>query len=153
MINDSLIIWQRSASSLSAAYISGVASRKLSEEVTMTSELLGSQVYQPHASLRRNPTCSISAKRRQSTRQHRHFLLNEARNLRLHAPGVERQWRIGAETTAGRPLRLIQHKDEAFWFYRFLSIVYDKIGESWQYQNRHQFLPCLHFEPCNKACA
>ena len=26
------------------------------------------------------------------------------------------------------PLRLIQHKEEAFWFYRFLSIVYDKIG-------------------------
>ena len=25
-------------------------------------------------------------------------------------------------------MRLIQHKEEAFWFYRFLSIVYDKIG-------------------------
>lgn len=24
--------------------------------------------------------------------------------------------------------RLIQHKNEAFWFYRFLSIVYDKVG-------------------------
>ena len=29
---------------------------------------------------------------------------------------------------AGRSRRgLIQHKEEAFWFYRFLSIVYDKI--------------------------
>ena len=30
---------------------------------------------------------------------------------------------------SGRPLRFIQHKQEAFWFYRFLSIVYDHIGE------------------------
>lgn len=29
----------------------------------------------------------------------------------------------------GGGLRLIQHKEEAFWFYRFLSIVYDKIGK------------------------
>lgn len=32
--------------------------------------------------------------------------------------------------TSDRPLtrlRLIQHKKEAFWFYRFLSIVYDTI--------------------------
>jgi hypothetical protein len=33
-----------------------------------------------------------------------------------------------AEVSASRPLRLIQHKDEAFWFYRFLSIVYDHVG-------------------------
>lgn len=36
-----------------------------------------------------------------------------------------------AETTYSRDLssapRLIQHKAEAFWFYRFLSIVYDTI--------------------------
>lgn len=31
-----------------------------------------------------------------------------------------------ATTTASQP-RLIQHKTEAFWFYRFLSIVYDSI--------------------------
>lgn len=38
--------------------------------------------------------------------------------------------RCRAETAQAQrsPLRLIQHKDEAFWFYRFLSIVYDKIG-------------------------
>ena len=28
----------------------------------------------------------------------------------------------------GSQLRFIQHKEEAFWFYRFLSIVYDHIG-------------------------
>jgi len=32
-----------------------------------------------------------------------------------------------AEVSASRPLRLIQHKDEAFWFYRYLSIVYDHV--------------------------
>eukprot|EP00891_Asterochloris_glomerata_P003576 jgi/Astpho2/3576/Aster-06483 len=30
------------------------------------------------------------------------------------------------QSTAGK-LRFIQHKEEAFWFYRFLSIVYDKV--------------------------
>ena len=45
------------------------------------------------------------------------------------------EWSLAAETTAGRPLRLIQHKDEAFWFYRFLSIVYDKVGGSRQLQD------------------
>ena len=30
---------------------------------------------------------------------------------------------------SAKPLRFIQHKEEAFWFYRFLSIVYDHIGE------------------------
>ncbi len=29
---------------------------------------------------------------------------------------------------SAKPLRFIQHKEEAFWFYRFLSIVYDHIG-------------------------
>ena len=29
--------------------------------------------------------------------------------------------------TRGSKIRLIQHKEEAFWFYRFLSIVYDTI--------------------------
>lgn len=39
-------------------------------------------------------------------------------------------WAETAQAPSTRsPLRLIQHKDEAFWFYRFLSIVYDKIGE------------------------
>lgn len=35
-----------------------------------------------------------------------------------------------AISTYSRPpaqLRLIQHKQEAYWFYRFLSIVYDHI--------------------------
>lgn len=33
-----------------------------------------------------------------------------------------------AVSSAGRTApRLIQHKAEAFWFYRFLSIVYDHI--------------------------
>ena len=31
-----------------------------------------------------------------------------------------------AESRAGK-IRLIQHKEEAFWFYRFLSIVYDTV--------------------------
>ena len=31
-----------------------------------------------------------------------------------------------SSTTTGK-LRFIQHKEEAFWFYRFLSIVYDKV--------------------------
>lgn len=31
-----------------------------------------------------------------------------------------------AESRSGK-IRLIQHKEEAFWFYRFLSIVYDTI--------------------------
>lgn len=38
-------------------------------------------------------------------------------------------WRVGT-TTYQRDItapRLIQHKAEAFWFYRFLSIVYDHI--------------------------
>ena len=30
------------------------------------------------------------------------------------------------QSTAGK-LRFIQHKEEAFWFYRFLSIFYDKV--------------------------
>ena len=30
--------------------------------------------------------------------------------------------------SSAKPLRFIQHKEEAFWFYRFLSIVYDHIG-------------------------
>ena len=30
---------------------------------------------------------------------------------------------------SAKPLRFIQHKEEAFWFYRFLSIVYDHIGK------------------------
>lgn len=29
--------------------------------------------------------------------------------------------------TRGSKIRLIQHKEEAFWFYRFLSIVYDTV--------------------------
>ncbi|CAK0758388.1 hypothetical protein CVIRNUC_002616 [Coccomyxa viridis] len=29
--------------------------------------------------------------------------------------------------SSAKPLRFIQHKEEAFWFYRFLSIVYDHI--------------------------
>lgn len=44
---------------------------------------------------------------------------------------VETQFTTGNEAaTYERPksqLRLIQHKQEAYWFYRFLSIVYDKI--------------------------
>ena len=31
-----------------------------------------------------------------------------------------------AESRSGK-IRLIQHKEEAFWFYRFLSIVYDTV--------------------------
>ena len=36
---------------------------------------------------------------------------------------------VDTAQASGRPLRFIQHKQEAFWFYRFLSIVYDHIGE------------------------
>lgn len=35
---------------------------------------------------------------------------------------------------SAKPLRFIQHKEEAFWFYRFLSIVYDHIGK---YTSKH----------------
>ena len=34
--------------------------------------------------------------------------------------------------SSAKPLRFIQHKEEAFWFYRFLSIVYDHIGMLYQ---------------------
>lgn len=37
---------------------------------------------------------------------------------------------VSAAQPSSKPLRFIQHKEEAFWFYRFLSIVYDHIGES-----------------------
>ena len=33
-----------------------------------------------------------------------------------------------ADSTTSGGLRMIQHKQEAFWFYRYLSIVYDHIG-------------------------
>lgn len=35
-----------------------------------------------------------------------------------------------AADRAPNRMRLIQHKQEAFWFYRFLSIVYDHVGRS-----------------------
>ena len=45
--------------------------------------------------------------------------------------------------TAGRgsQLRFIQHKEEAFVFYRFLSIVYDHIGEH-SYNINHLIALC-----------
>lgn len=53
-----------------------------------------------------------------------------------HAPATSRSplsLRMGSSADASsleRPLsklRLIQHKQEAFWFYRYLSLVYDKV--------------------------
>eukprot|EP00958_Prasinococcus_capsulatus_P003581 scaffold324_cov394-Prasinococcus_capsulatus_cf.AAC.2 len=46
--------------------------------------------------------------------------------------GLQRRVATSMATSSGlaggrSPMRLIQHKHEAFWFYRFLSIVYDKI--------------------------
>ena len=49
-----------------------------------------------------------------------------SRGGRLHMSSAD----AGTAGTPARPLtklRLIQHKAEAFWFYRYLSIVYDKI--------------------------
>lgn len=39
---------------------------------------------------------------------------------------------------SAKPLRFIQHKEEAFWFYRFLSIVYDHIGDSRCYLHKRR---------------
>ena len=47
---------------------------------------------------------------------------------RQHAP-ISAVSANAAAVTGPRPLRFIQHKQEAFWFYRFLSIVYDHIGK------------------------
>eukprot|EP00210_Caulerpa_lentillifera_P004550 g4340.t1 len=53
---------------------------------------------------------------------------------RRHSFKTQRQLRtraVGSDTTESRQLttvpRFIQHKQEAFWFYRYLSIVYDTI--------------------------
>ena len=49
-------------------------------------------------------------------------VLGASRRRQKSCCGVSAQ----AQSTAGK-MRLIQHKEEAFWFYRFLSIVYDTI--------------------------
>lgn len=43
-----------------------------------------------------------------------------------HAVQAQASSTTTQQSTAGK-LRFIQHKEEAFWFYRFLSIVYDKV--------------------------
>lgn len=45
-------------------------------------------------------------------------------------------------------MRLIQHKQEAFWFYRFLSIVYDKIVNPghWTEEMREEALSYAHLD-------
>ena len=57
---------------------------------------------------------------------------HSGQNSRKFIQNGRRQYSCRASTQSvqkGGGLRLIQHKEEAFWFYRFLSIVYDKIGE------------------------
>ena len=62
----------------------------------------------------------------------------------------------GMPETENRPvtkLRLIQHKKEAFWFYRFLSIVYDKIVNPghWTEEMRKEALAPANLGPSNNA--
>lgn len=47
-------------------------------------------------------------------------------NLSVRARGLTTKCSLSASRPASQP-RFIQHKKEAFWFYRFLSIVYDHI--------------------------
>eukprot|EP00274_Cyanoptyche_gloeocystis_P007832 CAMPEP_0196653402 /NCGR_PEP_ID=MMETSP1086-20130531/3022_1 /TAXON_ID=77921 /ORGANISM="Cyanoptyche gloeocystis , Strain SAG4.97" /LENGTH=384 /DNA_ID=CAMNT_0041984581 /DNA_START=87 /DNA_END=1241 /DNA_ORIENTATION=- len=47
-----------------------------------------------------------------------------------------------------RPIRLIQHKKEAFWFYRFLSLIYDDFINPfhWTEEMRDESLKIAHLE-------
>lgn len=58
-------------------------------------------------------------------------LVDTMRHPGLHVLQVATAFTSGSEAPSyARPasqLRLIQHKQEAYWFYRFLSIVYDHI--------------------------
>lgn len=62
-----------------------------------------------------------------------HKIISAARGRVYGIKGVQVATRFTSSTevsTYSRPvsqLRLIQHKQEAYWFYRFLSIVYDHI--------------------------
>lgn len=54
-----------------------------------------------------------------------------SRSLLYSSTRGQRQWAgVGVRASVSRPAdkpRFIQHKQEAFWFYRFLSIVYDHV--------------------------
>ena len=112
----------------------------------MTYKIFTSRTCSPRAHLVRQSTCSISAIKGPGFAQYRRPFVHASRKLGSSAPVLGKRWRIEAETTSNRPLRLIQHKDEAFWFYRFLSIVYDKIGIAWPVQDRSY--PCALLFSC-----
>ena len=63
----------------------------------------------------------------------RQLLQKQSKNLHTSLRTQRRRSAVStnaAAVSSGRPLRFIQHKQEAFWFYRFLSIVYDHIGKN-----------------------
>ncbi len=54
-------------------------------------------------------------------------LVGGRRSHRLVGGRRSQQVLLASPSAAASPLRLIQHKREAWWFYRYLSLVYDKI--------------------------
>src|SRR5918997_3913828 len=77
----------------------------------------------------RCPSRRVSARRTSCAASHSASGLAAAERrwwVRTAGPGIQSSRRSSARYGDGRGMRLIQHKKEAYWFYRFLSTGYDR---------------------------